>query len=351
MTCFEMKCNTSADAPVWLLSTALAAAVLSVYWQTLCPTVPGGDSGELIQVAIEMGVAHPPGYPTWTMMAYAFSRLPWGEPAWRVNLSSAVCGALSSALLSAAIGSWVGCAWTGIAAGGAFAFSPLVWMYAVQGEVFALNNLMNALLLFLLVRYDAQPTLGRACAGAFAIGLALTNQHTIVFFCAPYAVWALLVGGRALLTPRALACLVLSGLLGLSPYAYLVLVGGEQAAWGSWGDTSSVQGFFTHVLRREYGTFRLANTAAITDDEYGLRVRRYFSSLTDELPPLGPAFVILGALSGVSSAICGMLSRVGGSGGSAGAERGRAYRAARLAAEGVQPQHPQEPVAAAGGDR
>ena len=60
-TCFEMKCNTSADAPVWLLSTALAAAVLSVYWQTLCPTVPGGDSGELIQVAIEMGVAHPPG--------------------------------------------------------------------------------------------------------------------------------------------------------------------------------------------------------------------------------------------------------------------------------------------------
>jgi hypothetical protein len=177
-------------------------------------------------------------------------------------MSSAVCGALSSALLSAAIGSWVGCAWTGIAAGGAFAFSPLVWMYAVQGEVFALNNLMNALLLFLLVRYDAQPTLGRACAGAFAIGLALTNQHTIIFFCVPYAVWALLVGGRALLTPRALACLVLSGLLGLSPYAYLVLVGGEQAAWGSWGDTTSVQGFFIHLLRREYGTFRLANTAA-----------------------------------------------------------------------------------------
>ena len=77
----------------WPLSLALGAVVLSVYVQTLCPSVPGGDAGELIQVAIEGGVVHPPGYPTWTMLAYAFSRLPLGEPAWRINLSSAVFGA------------------------------------------------------------------------------------------------------------------------------------------------------------------------------------------------------------------------------------------------------------------
>ena len=146
---------------------AFGAIVLSVYIRTLCPSVPGGDAGELIQVAIEGGVVHPPGYPTWTMLARLFSMLPYGpEPAWRVNLSSAVCGALAATLLSAAVGKWASCTWTGLAAGGAFAFAPLVWEYAVQGEVFALNNLNNALLLYLLVRFEQAPSIFNACAGA-----------------------------------------------------------------------------------------------------------------------------------------------------------------------------------------
>ena len=43
----------------------------------------------------------------------------------------------------------------------------------------------------------------------------------------------------------------------------------------------------THLLRREYGTFRLANTDAITDDEYVLRLRQYAANVPEELPPLG----------------------------------------------------------------
>ena len=120
---------------IWPLSVALAAVALSAYWQTLFPSVPGGDAGELIQVAVELGVPHPPGYPTWTLLAHAFSRLPWGEPAWRVNLSSAVYGALAAGTLSLGVGSWSGSPWAGVAAGGAFAFSPLVWEYSVQCEV------------------------------------------------------------------------------------------------------------------------------------------------------------------------------------------------------------------------
>jgi len=114
-----------------VLSTALSAVALSIYVRTLCPSVPGGDSGEMVQVAIELGVAHPPGYPTWTLLAHVFSRLPWGEPAWRINLMSAVADAAASGLLSGAVGLWAGCAWTGLLAGGAFAFAPLVWLYAV----------------------------------------------------------------------------------------------------------------------------------------------------------------------------------------------------------------------------
>ena len=319
----EEKAVRPRESPlIWPVSLALGAVVLSVYTKTLCPTVPGGDSGELIQVAIDGGVVHPPGYPTWTMMANAFAKLPLGgEPAWRVNLSSAVCGALAVVLLSAGVGKWVDCAWTGVAAGGAYAFAPLVWTYAVQGEVFALNNLNNALLLFLLVRYEQSPSVGRACAGAFAIGLAICNQHTLVFFCAPYACWALGVGRAFLFTPRALTLLALSGLVGLSPYIYLPLAGGLNAAWGSWGDLSTWGGFLTHVLRREYGTFKLANIPQTTDSEYVVRLTRYLTSVPGELPPLGAPLVLLGALGSTTAelrralAAFGRTSDGGGSGG------------------------------------
>ena len=154
-------------------------------------------------------------------------------------------------------------------------------------QVFALNNLLCAAMLLALVRFDARRTVGRAGAGAFAVGLALSNQHTAVFFGAPFALWALLAGRTALLRPAPLLLLAAAGLAGLSPYLYLVARGGESAAWGSWGETSTaprsvfthrrgpaaaaplhtsgcgqVRGFLTHVLRLEYGTFRLANTPA-----------------------------------------------------------------------------------------
>ena len=280
--------------------------VRSVYVHTLCPSVPGGDAGELIQVAIEGGVVHPPGYPTWTMLAYAFSRLPLGEPAWRINLSSAVFGAGAATLLSVAVGTYADCAYTGLVAGGAFAFAPLVWEYSTQGEVFALNNLNNALLLYLLVRFAKRPSLSGACAGAFAIGLALCNQHTLVFYCVPYAFWALAVcASRRLLTPGGLACLALSGLLGLAPYLYLPLASSAGASWGSWGDQRTLRGLLTHMLRREYGTFQLANTPQTTNSEYYPRLRLYASSVPDELPPLATPLLLIGLLASIVRALHG----------------------------------------------
>ena len=302
-----------AEAPtlvseIVLLSTALSAVALSIYVRTLCPSVPGGDSGEMVQVAIELGVAHPPGYPTWTLLAHAFSWLPWGEPAWRINLMSAVADAAASGLLSGAVGLWAGCAWTGLLAGGAFAFAPLVWLYAVQAEVFALNNAISALLLLLLVRFERSRSLGAACAGACAIGLAMTNQHTLVFFCVPYAVWSLVLGRHTLLAPRALLCLALSGLLGLSPYLYCVVQGGPDAAWGSWGAQRSVGGLLTHMLRREYGTFRLANTDSTTDSEFWPRLTAYLRAVPTELPPYAAPLLGLGL---VRSLACARLRPLG----------------------------------------
>ena len=58
----------------WIWSGALGLAIFAIYFMTLAPTVPGGDSGEFITVAITSGVAHPSGYPTFTLLAISRER-------------------------------------------------------------------------------------------------------------------------------------------------------------------------------------------------------------------------------------------------------------------------------------
>ena len=47
-----------------------------------------------------MGVAHPPGFPLWVMLAHLASLLPFGNIAARINFSSALFAALACAMLT-----------------------------------------------------------------------------------------------------------------------------------------------------------------------------------------------------------------------------------------------------------
>src|SRR6476659_9145750 len=81
-----------------------AAAVfclsLEIYISTLAPTVTLVDSGELTVAARFLGVAHPPGFPLYLMLAHLFSLIPIGSVAVRVNFASAFFAALACAMLS-----------------------------------------------------------------------------------------------------------------------------------------------------------------------------------------------------------------------------------------------------------
>jgi hypothetical protein len=81
-------------------AVALIPAGLAVilYTITCSPTVNFTDSGELITVAWTGGIAHPPGYPLYTMLGSVFIHLPLGNPAWRMNILSALFAALAVGL-------------------------------------------------------------------------------------------------------------------------------------------------------------------------------------------------------------------------------------------------------------
>ena len=76
---------------------------MTVYVATLAPSLTfensGTDGGDLIAAAWTLGVPHPPGYPTYTLLAWLATRLPVGTIAYRVNLFSALSAALAVGLL------------------------------------------------------------------------------------------------------------------------------------------------------------------------------------------------------------------------------------------------------------
>ncbi|RHZ03735.1 hypothetical protein DYB37_006899 [Aphanomyces astaci] len=177
------KVSVAADPVMWLVGSA----VLGVYSQTIYPSIAGGDSGELVAESCHLGVSHPPGYPLFNMLNYLVVNMPGAQTkAWKANLFSA----------------GTNCMWT-----------PLIWTYAISAEVFALNNLFAAWLLFLLLSYAQSGSVYYANLGAFVCGLAMCNQHTIVLFEIPIVLYVLWTQRRSL------------GMKTLSTYALYFVVG------------------------------------------------------------------------------------------------------------------------------
>jgi hypothetical protein len=90
----SFRSKTSSSAALVFL------AALLVYIWTLAPTVTLVDSGELIVAARFMGVAHPPGFPLYLMLAHLASLVPIGNVAVRINFVSAFFAALACAMLA-----------------------------------------------------------------------------------------------------------------------------------------------------------------------------------------------------------------------------------------------------------
>jgi hypothetical protein len=277
------------------LALALAAAVppFVAYRRSLHPGLPAGDSGELITVAATFGVAHPPGYPLWTMLGGLWARaLSWGSVAWRLNLFSAVAMAVAAVLLAAAVRRVTGSRVAGVVAAWAFALSAPAWKYALVAEVFALNALLAAAALLALAHAVTAKRGGRAGAVgalAFLCALALSHHHTLLLLAVPAwaAAFALASDEPSPVTrqTRALTVSAAWAFVGLLPLAWLVIAPRHNPAL-AWGDTTSVQGFFSMLLRAEYGTLRLdpLQSGMKADTSHALLFARALPRALGELP-------------------------------------------------------------------
>jgi hypothetical protein len=162
-----------------VLGAAVATGVLVLYIPTAARDLIFGDGPELTGAAITLGVAHPPGYPVWTMIAHLFTLLPVGTFSFRVSVFSvaaaAVCVGIVYLVAYRLSGSLVGA----FAAAAMLALTPVFWRWSVVPEVFALNAALAAALIGLLVAWHMRQRPAYFIAAAFLGGIGLANQQTI----------------------------------------------------------------------------------------------------------------------------------------------------------------------------
>jgi hypothetical protein len=143
-----------------LLAVGLFAASLTLYVRTLAPSVATlfDDSLEFPLVSYRLAIAHPTGYPLYTLLGKLFT-LGGQNVAWSVNLLSAVAGVLTVVLVYLIARQLTRRRLPALLGAVALAVSPVFWSQSVVAEVYTLSGAFVAALLWLALRWSRQPLL------------------------------------------------------------------------------------------------------------------------------------------------------------------------------------------------
>jgi hypothetical protein len=262
---------------VWIAGALIGLAVGAVELRTAARDIVFGDSPELTGAAITLGVAHPPGYPIWTVLAHAFTLLPIGPLPFRVSafavVASVACVVIVYITAYRLTRSVIGAA---------------VW--SVVPEVFSLNNAIAAGLIGLLIEWHRSRRPRVFVLAAFVGGLGMANHQTIALI-GPGILWLMWEHRRAFRGGGLVVRGALASIAGLLPYLSLPIAASRGSAW-SWGDISSPQDLVGHVLRSSYGTAQLVSEGRFQGGSIVDRIVALLGSFT----PAEAILVALGAI-------------------------------------------------------
>lgn len=319
------------------MSFAVFLGTLALYLSKLPPVLaPWRDSGEMSVAAATLGVAHPTSYPLYVLLSRLAILVPLGNPAYRLNLLSAVAGAAACALLFAVLRPKRG-SWAALAASLCLAFNPGFWAVSQVSEMYSLWVLCAVALVALAEHLSTDASERLWPAFCYLCGVMLSNRLDLILL-APGLLWLALSSrpsakgedglwlGLALFAVPAVAALsgsnlpaaaliagtfllrargdgafrralwgVLAGLAGLSVYLYLP-VRSATGPFLDWNHPSVAANFFDSLLRTRYGgTLDLISRNYATGALFADNIRLWGAHLWDAFGP-ALAFAAAGAL-------------------------------------------------------
>ncbi|MEW6482838.1 MAG: DUF2723 domain-containing protein [bacterium] len=247
-----------------------------VYLHTLTPTVGFHDSGELITCAYTLGIAHPPGYPLYTLLGKVFVTLiPIGNIAFRMNMQSALFASLCVMMVYFITLRLTNSIIPSIVASLILAFSATFWEQAVIAEKYTLNALFASLIIFILLKWEEGLRLKASGLRllylfSFILGLSFTHHFQTIYLVPASIFFILAVSWKnrkrlkasdsrlktfSFRIPhsafRNFLMMFLLFILPLTLWLYLPIRASQNPIL-NWGDPRNLDNFLIHILAKSY---------------------------------------------------------------------------------------------------
>ncbi len=255
-------------------TVGIGIIALVLYLITGAPGLTYTDSGELSAAASVWGVAHPTGYPLFTLIAHVWTLLPWNSVVGGLNILAAVIMASVAAALVPLMNQVLARTHSSLNATSRLivadvtalllATSATIWAQAVSIEVYALNALLLLLTLNSLV--GPSDSAKRTVAAGFFFGLMLAN-HLSAVFLAPglLLMWWMGMESRQSAKKR-LPWLLLPALLGPLLYGLLPLRSAARPPI-NWGFVDrGWDAFLYHVKGTQFSSWIFSDSGAVSDN-------------------------------------------------------------------------------------
>lgn len=279
------------------------ALTLAAYLSTLAPDVTFTDSGELAAVAATLGVAHPTGYPLFTLLGHLWTLLPLpGTVIYRMNLFAAICTAASAGMFAALARNFLlilrrdapVSPYAILASALLYGFAVTIWEQSASVEVYSLQLLLFTSILLVFAKAVSAPAESKKLfiLWAFLLGLGFTNHGTTILM-APASIFLFFwrpSGGRADFPAkfRTIALLALPFVVGLSVWLYLPLRSSAEPLFNWGGVHRGFDKFWYHASGKQFQVW-MFQTEKIAEN-----LRLFLSLLPQELGWLGFVGLIAG---------------------------------------------------------
>ena len=235
-----------------MAGAAAALAPLALYIATLPRTAVLEDDGLFLMAGEHLGIAHPPGYPLYTLICHLFMQLPFGNPAVLGHLSSAALGALACAGVFACARLLGASRLPGLVAAWLFGAAEHFWSQAIIAEVYTLNAaLFFAAFALILHGGRGRQRLWPWFGAAALYGFGLANHWPLLALATPGL--ALAAAPALARIRRRLPWLALTAFATASlPYAWMVLRSWQEPLISFYGPLEDWDAIWHYLSRRGY---------------------------------------------------------------------------------------------------
>ena len=296
-----MKTISLSRVPPLAIAVLVAMCCLAVYRLTMLPGIGFIDSGELVAVSHTLGIAHPTGYPLFTMLGWIFCHLPFGgEEVWRLNVMASLLTSASLVFFFLSARMLVAVTVKRLmlqrelilaaAAGGTLVlgFSRTFWVQALAVEVYSLHLLLISLVLWLVLTAHQQPSGRWWMLAAYTLGLSFTNHMTTILLLPGVLYLYFAARGAGKESWRAVGRMVPVFLLGLSVYLYLPLRASSVPLL-NWGNPVSLERLSWHLSGKQYRVWIFSSSDAAWRQLSG-----FLSGLPSEFAVIGLVLAVVG---------------------------------------------------------